>query len=51
MEQRSKYLGLYWLLFFISTACFIFAIAMKFEYLMFILPFVGTFFVKAMDII
>jgi uncharacterized membrane protein len=51
MEQQKKYKGLYWLLFFISAACFITAIYLHFSYLTFILPFVGTFFVKAMDII
>jgi len=49
MEQK-KNLGLYWLLFFISTAVFIFAIYAKWEYLTLIIPFVCTFFVKAMDI-
>jgi hypothetical protein len=51
MEQKKKYTGVYWLMFFISTAAFILAISLKFEYLTFILPFVGTSFVKAMDII
>jgi hypothetical protein len=51
MVQQKKRAGIYWLLFFISTACFIFAIYAHFEYLMFILPFVGTSLVKAMDII
>lgn len=51
MEQQKKYTGLYWLLFFISTAGFVAAICLHFEYLTFILPFVGTFFVKAMNII
>ena len=51
MEQQKKYTGLYWLLFFLSTAGFIAAICLHFEYLTFILPFVGTFFVKAMNII
>ena len=50
MEQQKKYTGIYWLLFFISTAAFILAIATHFEYLTLILPFVTTFFVKAMDI-
>ncbi|HMH22751.1 MAG TPA: hypothetical protein VK563_13285 [Puia sp.] len=50
MEQQKKYTGLYWLLFFISAAGLILAIATKFEYLTLILPFVCTFFVKAMDI-
>ena len=42
---------LYWILFLASTALFIFAIASHWEYLTLILPFVCTFFVKAMDII
>jgi len=50
MEQSKKYTGIYWLLFLLSTAAFIAAIALRFEYLTLILPFVCTFFVKAMDI-
>jgi len=50
MEAKKKPLGLYWLLFSISTAAFIFAIYSHFEYLTLIIPFVCTFFVKAMDI-
>jgi hypothetical protein len=50
MEQQKKYTGLYWILFFLSTAAFILAIATRFEYLTLLLPFVCTFFVKAMDI-
>ena len=50
MEQQKKYTGIYWLLFFISAAAFILAIATHFSYLTLILPFVCTFFVKAMDI-
>jgi len=50
MEQQKKNTGLYWVLFLISTAAFIFAITVKFEYLTLILPFVCTFFVKALDI-
>jgi hypothetical protein len=42
---------LYWILFLVSVAAFLFAIATRFEYLTMILPFLGTFFVKAMDII
>lgn len=45
----SKFL--YWILFLASTAAFVFAIATHWEYLTLILPFVCTFFVKAMDII
>jgi len=50
MEQTKKYTGLYWLLFFLSTAALIAAIYLKFEYLTLIIPFVCTSFVKAMDI-
>ena len=50
MEQQKKHTGIYWLLFTISTAGLILAIDMHFEYLTLILPFVCTFFVKAMDI-
>ena|GEM_PF-465416 len=50
MEKQKKNTGLYWILFLISTAAFIFAIGAHFEYLTLILPFVCTFFVKAMDI-
>jgi hypothetical protein len=50
MEQTKKYTGIYWLLFFLSTVGFIAAVALRFEYLTLILPFVCTFFVKAMDI-
>jgi hypothetical protein len=41
----------YWLLFFLATAVFIFAVMVRFEYLTLILPFVCTFLVLAMDII
>jgi hypothetical protein len=50
MEQSKKSKGLYWLLFFISTAAFAFAIITHWEWLTLLLPFVCTFFVKAMDI-
>lgn len=50
MVQQKKNTAAYWLLFFVSTAAFIWAIAAHFEYLTFILPFVTTSFVKAMDI-
>jgi hypothetical protein len=50
MEQKKKGTGIYWLLFLLSTAALIFAIDQRFEYLTLILPFVCTFFVKAMDI-
>jgi hypothetical protein len=50
MEQKKKYTGLYWLLFLVSTAAFIFAVYAHWEWLTLILPFVTTSFVKAMDI-
>ena len=50
MEQQKKNTGLYWVLFFISAGAFALAVASHFEYLTLILPFVCTFFVKALDI-
>jgi hypothetical protein len=50
MEEKKKNTGIYWLLFFISVAALFIAIDQKFEYLTLILPFVCTFFVKALDI-
>jgi hypothetical protein len=50
MEQTKKYRGVYWLLFLISTAALLFAIYSHWPWLTLILPFVSTFFVKAMDI-
>lgn len=50
MEQKGKNTGLFWLMFFVSTGCFVWAVAAHFEYLTLILPFVCTSFVKAMDI-
>ncbi|HEU4575038.1 MAG TPA: hypothetical protein VFS36_08535 [Chitinophagaceae bacterium] len=50
MEQQKKNRGLYWLMFFVSTAGLIFAIYSHWSWLTLILPFVTTSFVKAMDI-
>ena len=50
MEQKKKNTAVYWLLFFLSVAGLILAIDKRFEYLTLILPFVCTFFVKALDI-
>jgi hypothetical protein len=50
MEQQKKSTGIYWLLFLLFTALFGVAVATHFEYLTLLLPFVCTFFVKAMDI-
>ena len=51
MEVRNRNKGLYWLLFLISSAALAFAIYSHWPWLTLILPFVGTFFVLAMDII
>ncbi len=51
MEEKKKYRGLYWIIFLISTAGFLYAIDTHWVWLTFILPFVATSFVKAMDII
>jgi len=50
MEQQKKHRGLYWLLFFASTAALIIAIYTHWEWLTLILPFQTTAFVKAMNI-
>ena len=51
MEVKTRNKGLYWLLFFISTAVLIFAIATHWPWLTLIMPFVFTFFVLAMGIV
>jgi hypothetical protein len=51
MEQKRKNTGIFWVFFLISAAAFVWAIASHFEYLTLILPFLGTFFVKALDIV
>lgn len=51
MERKKKNTGVYWVLFAISVAGFIWAVDTHFEYITMILPFGCTFFVKAMDII
>jgi len=50
MEQQKKYKGLYWLVFFASTAALLLAIYTHWEWLTLILPFQVTAFVKALDI-
>jgi hypothetical protein len=50
MEQQRKNRGIYWLVFFASTAALAFAIFSHWPWLTLILPFVATSFVKAMDI-
>ena len=51
MQTARKNTGIYWLIFFISTALFIVAIIFHFSYLTLLLPFMCTAFVKAMNII
>jgi hypothetical protein len=51
MEMQKKNKGLYWILFFISTAILILTIATNWPWLTLVMPFVFTFFVLAMDII
>lgn len=51
MTSDKKNKGLMWILFFISTFAFVFACFSHWPWLTLILPFVTTFFVKAMDII
>jgi len=51
MEGKKRSRGIYWLLFFISTAALAFAIYSHWPWLTLILPFFATFFVLAMDII
>jgi hypothetical protein len=51
METPKKKTGLWWLLFFASTAALIIAIVAHWEWLTLILPFQCTSFVKAMNIL
>lgn len=51
MEVKRSNRGLYWILFFISTFALAAAIVLHWEWLTLIIPFVGTSFVLAMDII
>lgn len=50
MEQTKKYKGIWWMVFFASTAALIWAIGAHWEWLTLILPFQTTSLVKAMDI-
>jgi hypothetical protein len=50
MEQTKKYRGIWWLVFFASTAALFLAIIGHWPWLTLILPFQTTAFVKAMDI-
>jgi hypothetical protein len=50
MEVKRNRKGLYWLIFFVSTAALIFAIWAHWPWLTLIIPFVATSFVLAMDL-
>jgi hypothetical protein len=50
MEQSKNARGMWWLVFFASTAALALAIFTHWEWLTLILPFQTTAFVKAMDI-
>ncbi|HEX6333581.1 MAG TPA: hypothetical protein VFZ78_05090 [Flavisolibacter sp.] len=51
MEVRKRSKGIFWILFLVSTAALVLAIATHWPWLTLILPFVTTFFVLALDII
>jgi hypothetical protein len=51
MTTTTKNKGIYWIGFFASVLALFFAIGTHWEYLTMILPFMLTFFVKAMDIV
>jgi len=51
MEVKRRSRGMYWLMFFLSTAALIIAIITHWPWLTLILPFFCTSFVLAMDII
>ncbi len=50
MEKTKKSTGLYWILFFLSVISFFVVYHFKGEMLTLTLPFICTFFAKAMDI-
>jgi len=50
METAKKSTGLYWVLFFLSVIAFFVLLTFKGELVTLSLPFVCTFFAKAMDI-
>ncbi|MBI1781242.1 MAG: hypothetical protein HYR66_07710 [Sphingobacteriales bacterium] len=51
MEETKKSTGLYWLLFFLSTAIFVYLCMYHGDLLSAAIPFVCFFLVKALDII
>lgn len=51
MDNAGKQTSMYWILFFLSVGAFFLALTFKGELLTLTLPFVCTFFAKAMDIL
>jgi hypothetical protein len=51
MEATGKQTTLYWILFFISVIAFFVTLEFKAELITLTLPFICTFFAKAMDIL
>jgi len=51
MDTTAKQTRLYWVLFFISVIAFVLTLEFKGELVTLTLPFVCTFFAKAMDIL
>lgn len=51
MDTSRKQTTLYWILFFVSVIAFFVLLAFKGELLTLTLPFICTFFAKAMDIL
>lgn len=51
MDTTRKQTGLYWILFIISVIAFFLALQFKGELVTLTLPFICTFFAKAMDIL
>jgi hypothetical protein len=51
METTKKSTGLYWILFFLSLIAFVVVYMVGGGYCSMVLPFILTFFVKAMDLL
>jgi len=51
MDTSRKQTSLYWILFFLSIAAFVLTLMFKGELVTLTLPFICTFFAKAMDIL
>lgn len=51
METTRKNTALYWILFFLSVIAFFVVLEVKGEWVTLTLPFAGTYFAKAMDLL